>query len=68
MSKKTLAIILTGVKGNRLQPLTKLRAKPSIPFGSKYRIIDSTLTNCLHSRLRPIMVLAMGDSPDPAHC
>jgi glucose-1-phosphate adenylyltransferase len=57
MSKKTLAIILAGGAGSRLQPLTRFRAKPSVPFGGKYRIIDFTLTNCLHSGLRRILVL-----------
>lgn len=57
MSKKTLAIILAGGAGSRLQPLTQFRAKPSVPFGGKYRIIDFTLTNCLHSGLRRILVL-----------
>jgi len=57
MSKKTLAIILAGGAGSRLQPLTSYRAKPSVPFGGKYRIIDFTLTNCLHSGLRRILVL-----------
>jgi len=52
-----LTIILAGGEGSRLQPLTKLRAKPSVPFGGKYRIIDFTLTNCLHSGLRKILVL-----------
>lgn len=57
MGHKTLAVILAGGEGSRLQPLTKLRAKPSVPFGGKYRIIDFTLTNCLHSGLRKILVL-----------
>jgi len=57
MNKKPLAIILAGGEGSRLQPLTKFRAKPSVPFGGKYRIIDFTLTNCLHSGLRRILVL-----------
>lgn len=57
MSKNVLAIILAGGEGKRLQPLTKFRAKPSVPFGGKYRIIDFTLTNCLHSGLRRILVL-----------
>lgn len=57
MNHKTLAIVLAGGEGSRLQPLTKLRAKPSVPFGGKYRIIDFTLTNCLHSGLRRILVL-----------
>ena len=57
MIDNTLTIILAGGEGSRLQPLTKLRAKPSVPFGGKYRIIDFTLTNCLHSGLRRILVL-----------
>lgn len=57
MIKKTLTIVLAGGEGSRLQPLTKLRAKPSVPFGGKYRIIDFTLSNCLHSGLRRILVL-----------
>lgn len=54
---ETLTIILAGGAGSRLQPLTALRAKPSVPFGGKYRIIDFTLSNCLHSGLRKILVL-----------
>ena len=57
MIKKTLTIVLAGGEGSRLQPLTQLRAKPSVPFGGKYRIIDFTLSNCLHSGLRRILVL-----------
>lgn len=57
MIDNILTIILAGGEGSRLQPLTKLRAKPSVPFGGKYRIIDFTLTNCLHSGLRQILVL-----------
>jgi glucose-1-phosphate adenylyltransferase len=57
MLSKTLAIVLAGGVGSRLQPLTNQRAKPAVPFGGKYRIIDFTLTNCLHSGLRRILVL-----------
>ncbi len=57
MVKKTLAIILAGGSGRRLFPLTDQRAKPAVPFGGKYRIIDFALTNCLHSGLRQILVL-----------
>ena len=57
MNHQTLAIILAGGEGSRLQPLTKFRAKPSVPFGGQYRVIDFTLTNCLHSGLRRILVL-----------
>lgn len=52
-----LAVILAGGVGSRLSPLTDNRAKPAVPFGGKYRIIDFTLTNCLHSGLRKILVL-----------
>ncbi len=54
---KTLSIILAGGIGKRLHPLTEDRAKPSVPFGGIYRIIDFTLSNCLHSGLRQIMIL-----------
>lgn len=57
MIDKAIAIILAGGTGTRLQPLTQFRAKPSVPFGGKYRVIDFTLTNCLHSGLRRILVL-----------
>ena len=57
MIENTLAIILAGGAGTRLQPLTQRRAKPSVPFGGKYRIIDFSLSNCLHSGLRRILVL-----------
>ena len=57
MVEDTLAIILAGGTGNRLSPLTIERAKPAVPFGGKYRIIDFTLTNCLHSGLRRVLVL-----------
>jgi glucose-1-phosphate adenylyltransferase len=52
-----LTVILAGGVGSRLSPLTDDRAKPAVPFGGKYRIIDFTLTNCLHSGLRRILVL-----------
>ena len=53
----TLTIVLAGGVGSRLSPLTDNRAKPAVPFGGKYRIIDFTLANCLHSGLRQILVL-----------
>ncbi len=52
-----LPIITAGGAGDRLQPLTKERAKPSVPFAGKYRIIDFTLSNCINSGLRQIFVL-----------
>ena len=57
MLDKTLTVILAGGTGSRLHPLTNDRAKPAVPFGGKYRIIDFTLANCLHSGLRRILVL-----------
>ena len=57
MLGSTLAIILAGGTGSRLHPLTADRAKPAVPFGGKYRIIDFTLANCLHSDIRRILVL-----------
>ena len=57
MQEKTISIILAGGIGSRLNPLTAERAKPAVPFGGRYRIIDFTLSNCLHSGLRRILVL-----------
>ena len=55
--RNTLVFILAGGAGSRLMPLTENRAKPSVPFGGSYRIIDFTLTNCIHSGLRRIHLL-----------
>ena len=55
--QNTLTIILAGGVGSRLHPLTAERAKPAVPFGGKYRIIDFTLANCLHSDMRSVLVL-----------
>jgi len=52
-----LTFILAGGKGERLDPLTRDRAKPAVPFGGIYRIIDFTLSNCINSGLRRIFVL-----------
>ena len=52
-----LAMILAGGKGERLHPLTLHRAKPAVPFGGIYRIIDFTLSNCINSDIRKIAVL-----------
>jgi len=57
MLENTLTVILAGGHGSRLQPLTSERAKPAVPFGGKYRIIDFTLANCMHSGLRRVLVL-----------
>lgn len=55
--KNTLAVVLAGGKGSRLEPLTRDRAKPAVPFGGLYRIIDFALSNCLNSGLRKMLVL-----------
>lgn len=57
MQSQTLTILLAGGIGSRLHPLTADRAKPGVPYGGKYRIIDFTLSNCLHSGLRRVLVL-----------
>ena len=55
--KKVLAMVLAGGRGERLYPLTRDRAKPAVPFGAIYRIIDFTLSNCLNSEIRRIYAL-----------
>lgn len=55
--RDTLTLVLAGGQGERLKPLTLQRAKPAVPFGGCYRIIDFTLSNCIHSGLRRIHVL-----------
>lgn len=57
MMHSVLAVVLAGGKGSRLEPLTRDRAKPAVPFGGAYRIIDFTLSNCLNSGVRKILVL-----------
>jgi glucose-1-phosphate adenylyltransferase len=52
-----LTVILAGGKGTRLEPLTRDRAKPAVPFGGLYRIVDFCLSNCINSHLRKIYVL-----------
>jgi glucose-1-phosphate adenylyltransferase len=55
--KRLSTLIMAGGKGERLRPLTEARTKPAVPFGGLYRIIDFTLSNCLHSGIRRIHVL-----------
>ncbi len=57
LSRKTLVLILAGGEGSRLKGLTSWRAKPAVPIGGKYRIIDFALSNCVNSGLRKIGVL-----------
>jgi glucose-1-phosphate adenylyltransferase len=55
--KDTVGVLLAGGAGERLFPLTRDRAKPAVPFGGHYRIIDITLSNCINSGLRRVYVL-----------
>lgn len=55
--KKVVTMLLAGGRGERLYPLTRDRAKPAVPFGGIYRIIDFTLSNCINSEIRHIYIL-----------
>lgn len=57
MTERTLAVIMAGGMGERLRPLTDVRAKPAVPFGAIFRIIDFTISNCINSGIRQILVL-----------
>ncbi len=54
LTRNTLAIVLAGGRGSRLHQLTDWRAKPAVPFGGKFRIVDFTLSNCVNSGIRRI--------------
>ena len=56
LTKDTLALILAGGQGSRLHDLTEWRAKPAVPFGGKFRIIDFPLSNCINSGIRHVGV------------
>jgi glucose-1-phosphate adenylyltransferase len=56
-TQRTLSIIMGGGAGTRLFPLTKERAKPAVPLGGKYRLVDIPISNCLNSGLRSIYIL-----------
>src|SRR6202007_2783781 len=62
MSNRALALILGGGAGQRLYPLTKRRAKPAVPLGGKYRLIDIPVSNCINSGLNRIYVLTQFNS------
>src|SRR5208283_4092563 len=55
--RDALGVLLAGGQGERLWPLTRDRAKPAVPFGALYRIIDVTLSNCINSSLHRVFVL-----------
>ena len=57
LTRNTLAMIMAGGRGSRLQELTRWRAKPAVPFGGKFRIIDFVLSNCVNSGIRQISLL-----------
>jgi glucose-1-phosphate adenylyltransferase len=57
-----VAVVLGGGRGTRLFPLTKMRAKPAVSFGGKYRLIDIPLTNCIRSRVPRVFILTQFNS------
>ncbi len=64
LTRDTTALILAGGKGSRLKHLTEERAKPGLPFGGKYKIIDFTLSNCMNSGVRKVEVLTQYKSSE----
>jgi glucose-1-phosphate adenylyltransferase len=59
---EVLSIVLGGGKGTRLFPLTQERAKPAVPFGGKYRLVDIPISNCINANLRRIYILTQFNS------
>jgi len=57
LTRDTLALVLAGGRGSRLKQMTNWRAKPAVPFGGKFRIIDFPLSNCINSGIRRVGVL-----------
>ena len=57
LTRNTIALILAGGRGSRLKNMTDWRAKPAVPFGGKFRIIDFPLSNCMNSGIRKIGIL-----------
>ena len=57
LTRQTLALVLAGGRGSRLEDLTKWRAKPAVPFGGKFRIIDFPLSNCINSGISQVGVI-----------
>ena len=55
--KDVITVVLAGGKGSRLEPLTRDRAKPAVPFGGSYRIIDFAMSNCVNSGLKKVLLL-----------
>ena len=67
LARQTMAIVLAGGRGTRLGPLTDSRAKPAVPFGGKFRIIDFALANCLNSGIRRIGIATQYQSHGVIH-
>jgi glucose-1-phosphate adenylyltransferase len=67
LARQTVAIVLAGGRGARLGPLTEARAKPAVPFGGKFRIIDFSLSNCLNSGIRRICIATQYQSHSLIH-
>ena len=67
LARQTLAVVLAGGRGSRLGPLTDGRAKPAVPFGGKFRIIDFALSNCLNSGIRRIGIATQYQSHGLIH-
>ncbi|MBT8046800.1 MAG: glucose-1-phosphate adenylyltransferase [Xanthomonadales bacterium] len=57
LTRSTMAMIMAGGRGSRLEDLTAIRAKPATPFGGKFRIIDFPLSNCVNSGIRQVYIL-----------
>ncbi|MBC8024058.1 MAG: glucose-1-phosphate adenylyltransferase [Burkholderiales bacterium] len=67
LARQTVAIVLAGGRGARLGPLTEWRAKPAVPFGGKFKIIDFALSNCLNSGIRRIGIATQYQSHGLIH-
>ena len=67
LARQALAIVLAGGRGTRLGPLTDFRAKPAVPFGGKFRIIDFALSNCINSGIRRIGIATQYQSHGLIH-
>jgi glucose-1-phosphate adenylyltransferase len=67
LARQTMAVVLAGGRGSRLGPLTEWRAKPGVPFGGKFRIIDFALSNCLNSGIRRIGIATQYQSHGLIH-
>src|SRR5688500_3638105 len=67
LARQTVALVLAGGRGSRLGPLTEWRAKPGVPFGGKFRIIDFSLSNCLNSGIRRIGIATQYQSHGLIH-